>query len=269
MDLVLVKNANRMMTTASLLDDGIELSFADGFRGLIPYADVPEVKVRAGISGLELPDPYEMVLQTAEGERVEVSWDFARHYCDASYRPTVEAMAAMGRQALGGRVRRFRGAAGLMSDGPVAEPVCVVTPIRTAGGVVEGNQWFLLSAGDFCVSGGLAVSFGSSVATGGHMPWRLVQEGRPPKRDSRVCKRSCKPIGTPPLNRFPARRSISRLARRPGSGGTSPFIGKTLTSLVSWPRIHLAKMTDGQPTGKHPGYMVKPAKGGTNGQGVG
>ena len=33
MDVVLVKNANRMMTTASLLDDGIELSFADGRKG--------------------------------------------------------------------------------------------------------------------------------------------------------------------------------------------------------------------------------------------
>ena len=109
MSVVPVKNANRMMAPASLLDNGIELSFADGARGLIPYADVPEVKVRAGISGLELPDPYEMALQTAEGERVEVSWAFARRHCGASYRPTAEAMAAMGRQALGGRVRRFRG----------------------------------------------------------------------------------------------------------------------------------------------------------------
>ena len=113
MGVVLVKNANRMMTSASLLDVGIELSFADGFRGLIPYADVPEVKVRAGISGLELPDPYEMVLLTAEGERVEIPWDFARHYCDASYRPTVEAIAAVGRHTLGERVRQFRVAAGL------------------------------------------------------------------------------------------------------------------------------------------------------------
>ena len=96
MSVVPVKNANRMMAPASLLDNGIELSFADGARGLIPYADVPEVKVRAGISGLELPDPYEMALQTAEGERVEVSWAFARHHCGASYRPTAEAMAAMG-----------------------------------------------------------------------------------------------------------------------------------------------------------------------------
>ena len=57
-----MKNANRMMTTASLLEDGIELSFADGQRGLIPYGEVPEVGNCQGISGLELPNPYEMVL---------------------------------------------------------------------------------------------------------------------------------------------------------------------------------------------------------------
>ena len=116
MDVVLVKNANRMMTTASLLDDGIGLSFADGFKGLTPYSDVPEVMKREGIFGLELPNPYEMLLETAGGERVEVPWDFARHYCDASYRPTVEAIAAMGRQTLGERVRRFRESAGLTQE---------------------------------------------------------------------------------------------------------------------------------------------------------
>ena len=113
MDFVLVKNANRMMTTAALLDDGIELSFADGHRGLIPYGEVPEVRNRKGISGLELPNPYEMVLQTAGGENVEIPWDFARHYCDATYRPTVEAIAALGRQTIGERVRRYRESAGL------------------------------------------------------------------------------------------------------------------------------------------------------------
>ena len=96
MDVVLVKNANRMMTAASLLDDGIELSFADGHKGLIPYGEVPEVRSREGISGLELPNPYEMVLRTAGGESVEVPWDFARYYCDATYRPTVEAHSNTG-----------------------------------------------------------------------------------------------------------------------------------------------------------------------------
>ena len=43
-DAVLVKNANRMMTVASLLKHGIELSFADGAKGLIPYSDLPPFK---------------------------------------------------------------------------------------------------------------------------------------------------------------------------------------------------------------------------------
>ena len=113
MDVVVVKNANRMMTTASLLDYGVELSFADGHKGLIPYGEIPEVRNREGISGLELPNPYEMVLQTAGGESVEIPWDFARHYCDATYRPTIEAIAALGRQSIGERVRRYRESAGL------------------------------------------------------------------------------------------------------------------------------------------------------------
>ena len=117
MEAVLVKNANRMMTVASLLEDGIELSFADGSKGLIPYADVPEIKERADVSSLELPNPYEMVLGTAYGEQVEIPWDFARHYCDASYRPTIEAIAMRGRQTVGERIRHFRESAGLTQEG--------------------------------------------------------------------------------------------------------------------------------------------------------
>ena len=48
-----------------------------------------------------------------EARVVEIPWDFARHYCDASYRPTVEAIAALGRRTVGERVRRFRESAGL------------------------------------------------------------------------------------------------------------------------------------------------------------
>ena len=101
MQAVIVKNADRMMTSAGLLDDGIELSFADGRSGLIPFADFPEIKARDALSSIELPNPYEMVLETAGGERIEIPWDFARHYCDESYRPTVEAIAMQGRQAIG------------------------------------------------------------------------------------------------------------------------------------------------------------------------
>ena len=112
----MVKNANRMMTVASLLEEGIELSFADGSKGLIPYADVPEIRERAAVSGLELPNPYEMVVETAHGEKVKIPWDFARHYCDASYRPTIEAIAMRGRQTVGQRIRQFRESAGLTQE---------------------------------------------------------------------------------------------------------------------------------------------------------
>ena len=135
MDVVLVKNANRMMTTASLLDDGIELGFADGRKGLIPYGEVPEVRNREGISGLELPNPYEMVLRTVGGESVEIPWDFARHYCDATYRPTVEAIAALGRRTIGERVRRHRESAGLTQEALArAADIGRVTLVRLENG---------------------------------------------------------------------------------------------------------------------------------------
>ena len=68
------------------------------------------------MSGLDLPNPYTMVLTTAHGERVEIPWDFARHYCDASYRPTVEAVAMRGRLAIGQRIRRLRLSAGMTQE---------------------------------------------------------------------------------------------------------------------------------------------------------
>ena len=108
--------ARRMMRATRLLEDGIELSFADGARGLIPYSDLPEIEERTALSTLKLPNPYEMVLKTTQGETVQIPWDFARHYCDASYRPAVEAMAMRGRHTLGQRIQRLRNAAGLSQD---------------------------------------------------------------------------------------------------------------------------------------------------------
>ncbi len=135
MEAVLVKNANRMMTVATLLEDGIELGFADGSKGLIPYADVPEIKEREAVSRLELPNPYEMVLGTAHGEQVEIPWDFARHYCDATYRPTIEAIAMRGRQTIGERIRHLRESAGL-TQGALARAADIgrVTLVRLEKG---------------------------------------------------------------------------------------------------------------------------------------
>ena len=113
---VLVKNANRMMTAASLLEDGIELSFADGSTGLVPYSVIPEVQERMAVSSLDLPNPYIMILRTRQGEQVEIPWDFARHYCDASYQPTIVAITMRGRQTLGERIRHYRESAGLTQE---------------------------------------------------------------------------------------------------------------------------------------------------------
>ena len=109
----LVKNADRMMSSASVLDEGIELTFVDGCSGLIPFRDLPEVAEGGGFRALELPTPYEMILITADGERSEVPWDFARHYCNPTYRPRIEAQARQARDDLGGRIREYREAAGL------------------------------------------------------------------------------------------------------------------------------------------------------------
>ena len=108
----LVKNADRMMASASALDEGVELSFVDGCSGLIPFNDLPEVAEGDGLKYLELPTPYEMILTMVSGGRSEIPWDFARHYCDATYRPRVEAQARQAREDLGSRIRQSRETAG-------------------------------------------------------------------------------------------------------------------------------------------------------------
>jgi len=116
MGAVLVRNADRMMTAAALKRNGIHLTFADGCRGVIPFADLPEIGDRSNLESIELPNPYTVMLRSRKGTIAEVPWDFARHYCDPSYRPRVETVAAAGRQSIGGRIRRLREAAGVTQE---------------------------------------------------------------------------------------------------------------------------------------------------------
>ena len=113
MQSTLVKNADRMMLSATARAEGIELSFADGRGGLVPYAEISEGLT---VASLELPNPYELILTAESGQRMELPWDFARHYCDESYQVRVESLALAGRQALGQRIRHHRKAAGLTQD---------------------------------------------------------------------------------------------------------------------------------------------------------
>ena len=108
-----VKHAERMMTHAIAMRDGIELTFADGCKGIIPFSDIPEVGNPAELTGIELPNPYQVNIRGSKGETVELPWDFVRHYCDSSYRPRVEAVATAGTQSLGKRIRAMRESAGM------------------------------------------------------------------------------------------------------------------------------------------------------------
>ena len=88
-------NADRMMTSVRALSTGVEVNFADGRSGVIPFGDARGMKGKR-LAGLELPSPHELILRTTTGEAVDIPWDFARHYCDPGYR----ARAVMTQQEL-------------------------------------------------------------------------------------------------------------------------------------------------------------------------
>lgn len=113
---VQVKNADRMMTEARASDQGIEVAFADGCKGLVRFADIPEIGSLSNLDDLDLPNPYEVVLRNRQGETVELPWDFARGCCDPSYQPRIEGVSATGRSRLGGRVRQLRESAGMTQE---------------------------------------------------------------------------------------------------------------------------------------------------------
>ena len=116
MGAVLVKNADRMMTSANPVEEGVELAFADGCKGLVPFADIPEVNGLLDLVSIELPNPYQLVLRNSRGETIDFPWDFVRHYCEAAYRSREEAIEARGRQTLGSRIRHLREAARLTQE---------------------------------------------------------------------------------------------------------------------------------------------------------
>lgn len=130
-----VRNAERMMTQATAGHNGIAITFADGCIGIIPFQAVPEIGKRSEITGIELPDPYQVHIRTSGNELVELPWDFARHYCDPAYRDRVEAVASEGRQSLGERIRAIRESVG-MTQAELARSAGIgrVTAVRIEGG---------------------------------------------------------------------------------------------------------------------------------------
>jgi len=124
-----------MITSVGACDQGIELTFADRCTGIIPFSDLPEIGNLSNLDALELPNPFELVLRNSQGETVELPWDFGRHYCDPSYQPRVETVAAAGRSSLGNRLRRLRESAGMTQDRLASEAgIGRVTLVRIENG---------------------------------------------------------------------------------------------------------------------------------------
>ena len=69
---MLVKNAGRMMSSASVMGDGIERAFMDGCSRLVPFSGILVVAEGGGLKELEFPASYETVLITVDGDQSAV-----------------------------------------------------------------------------------------------------------------------------------------------------------------------------------------------------
>ncbi len=141
-----MKNAEHMMTRARATDQGIELAFADGRTGIVPFSDLPEIGQAANLTAIDLPNPYEVILHTSQGQTVELPWDFARHYCDPTYQQRVKAIAAEGQQAIGSRIRRLREVADMTQEAlAAAAGIGRVTLVRIEHGEQSPHYETLLA----------------------------------------------------------------------------------------------------------------------------
>lgn len=132
---VKVENSDRMMISATPVEEGVIAAFADGCSGIVPFRDLPEIENLSCVSSLELPNPYELILTTTRDETVELPWDFVRHYCDPGYQARMELIAALERQTLGSRVRGFRESAGFTQKALAdAAGIARVTLVRLENG---------------------------------------------------------------------------------------------------------------------------------------
>lgn len=130
-----VKNAEHMMTNATAITNGIEITFADGCKGIIPFADISEIGNPSDLTGIELPNPYQVNIYGSKGERVELPWDFVRHYCDASYRTQVEVISSESMQSLGKRIRAIRESIRMtQSELATAAKIGRITEVRIENG---------------------------------------------------------------------------------------------------------------------------------------
>lgn len=106
-----------MMTTATLTQSGLEVTFADGRRGIIPTEAVFGSDRVPTVEDLKIPNPFVVQIVLHNKERVEIPWDFARHYCDPTYATRIEQRRETGQAILGKRIHRLRSARKLSQEG--------------------------------------------------------------------------------------------------------------------------------------------------------
>jgi DNA-binding XRE family transcriptional regulator len=106
-----------MMTTATLTQSGLEVTFADGRHGIIPTDAVFGNDQVPAVEDLKIPNPFVIQIVLQNGEIVEIPWDFARHYCDPTYAVRVEQKRDAGQAMLGKRVQKLRSARNLSQEG--------------------------------------------------------------------------------------------------------------------------------------------------------
>ena len=108
-----VVGCERMMIGARITHNGIFVQFADEAEGVLPFDDLnlPNKPV-----GVDLPDPYSLIIQMKNDQKEEIPWDFARHYVDSGYRERSEKASGKGRLALGKRLKLLRSREGFSQE---------------------------------------------------------------------------------------------------------------------------------------------------------
>ena len=105
-----------MVTSATLTQSGLEVTFADGRHGIIPTEVVFGSTRVPTVEDLKIPNPFVVQVILSNKETIEIPWDFARHYCDPTYAARAERMRDVGQAGLGKRVQRLRSATNLSQE---------------------------------------------------------------------------------------------------------------------------------------------------------
>ena len=108
-----VVGSERMMIGARITYNGILVQFADEAEGVMPFRDLNLTDKPIGI---DLPDPYSLIIQLKNDQQEEIPWDFARHYVESGYRERSEKAARNGRLVLGKRLKSLRSLKGLSQE---------------------------------------------------------------------------------------------------------------------------------------------------------